>query len=111
MQVDRWDYMRAWLDAPIVIGKIGKERRELSAKTVERYRQLAEQQIYPSLGKIRLQKLKLTQSRIGTARSCRAEAKTEGPWRPEPQVTHTGSSEERCSAAWRPRCLRAMSLP
>ena len=54
------EYMRIWLDAPTVIGKIGKERRELSAKTVERYRQLAEQQIYPSLGKIKLQKLKLT---------------------------------------------------
>jgi len=35
------EYMRAWLDAPTVIGKVGKERRELSAKTVERYRQLA----------------------------------------------------------------------
>src|SRR5262245_52101271 len=31
-------YMRGWLDAPRVIGKIGKERRELSPKTVERYR-------------------------------------------------------------------------
>lgn len=51
--------MRGWLDAPRVIGKVGKERRELSPKTVERYRQLAEQQIYPCLGATLLQKLKL----------------------------------------------------
>jgi integrase len=53
------EYLRSWLDAPKVVGKVGKERRELSLKTVERYRQLAEQQIYPLLGKIALQKLKL----------------------------------------------------
>jgi integrase len=53
------EYLRAWLDAPVVIGKVGKERREVSPKTVERYRQLADQQIYPLLGKIMLQKLKL----------------------------------------------------
>jgi integrase len=52
-------YMRGWLDAPRVIGKVGKERRELSPKTVERYRQLAEQQVYPRLGATMLQKLKL----------------------------------------------------
>ena len=27
--------------------------------------------------------------------------------RPEPRLMHTGSRKERCSAAWRPRCLQA----
>lgn len=41
-------YMASWLENPV----------DLSPKTVERYRQLAEQQIYPHLGTIALQKLK-----------------------------------------------------
>ena len=42
------DYLRQWLD----------NSHELSPKTTERYRQLAEQQIVPHLGGILLQKLK-----------------------------------------------------
>jgi integrase len=42
------DYLRAWLDAD----------RNLSPKTRERYRQLAEQQIIPHLGAVPLQKLR-----------------------------------------------------
>ena len=45
------EYLRAWLD-----GSHG-----LSPKTVERYRQLAEQQIIPHLGAVMLQKLKPAQ--------------------------------------------------
>lgn len=41
------DYLRAWLEAPV----------SLSPKTVERYRQLSEQQIIPHLGGVALQKL------------------------------------------------------
>lgn len=40
-------YMRNWLAAPV----------GLNPKTLERYRQLAEQQVYPHLGSIELQKL------------------------------------------------------
>ncbi len=40
-------YMRHWLDAPV----------GLNPKTIERYKQLAERQIYPHLGNIALQKL------------------------------------------------------
>lgn len=42
------DYLRQWLD----------NAHELSPKTMERYRQLAEQQIIPHLGAISLQRLK-----------------------------------------------------
>ena len=45
-------YMRAWLDAPV----------GLNPKTLDRYRQLAADQIYPHLGKIELQKL--TEARL-----------------------------------------------
>jgi len=41
------DYMQGWLESPVGI----------NPKTAERYRQLAEQQIYPHLGQIDLQKL------------------------------------------------------
>lgn len=40
-------YMRKWLGAPV----------GLNPKTLERYRQLAEQQIYPHLGAVEIQKL------------------------------------------------------
>ena len=42
------EYIRAWLNSA----------HGLSPKTAERYRQLAEQQIIPHLGAVRLQKLK-----------------------------------------------------
>ena len=42
------DYLREWLD----------DAHELTPKTAERYRQLAQQQIMPHLGAIPLQKLK-----------------------------------------------------
>jgi integrase len=45
------EHLRAWLDADM----------ELSAKTIERYRQLAEQQIIPHLGASLLQKLRPSQ--------------------------------------------------
>jgi integrase len=45
------EYIRTWLD----------NAHELSAKTVERYRQLARQQIMPHLGAVQLQKLKPSQ--------------------------------------------------
>ncbi|MBV9670490.1 MAG: site-specific integrase, partial [Acidobacteriales bacterium] len=52
------EYLRSWLNADIVIGNKGKA---LSAKTLERYRQLAEQQIIPHLGATALQKLRPAQ--------------------------------------------------
>ena len=42
------EYLRAWLDAPT----------GLSAKTVERYRQLAAQQLAPHIGHVKLQQLR-----------------------------------------------------
>jgi integrase len=45
------EYLRGWLDAD----------RDLSPKTIERYRQLAEQQLIPHLGSTMLQKLRPAQ--------------------------------------------------
>jgi integrase len=45
------EYLRTWLN----------NAHELSPKTAERYRQLAEQQIIPQLGAVQLQKLKTSQ--------------------------------------------------
>jgi len=42
----------------------------LSPKTLERYRQLAEQQIIPHLGAVLLQKLRPCKCTIGTRRCC-----------------------------------------
>jgi integrase len=55
------EYIEAWLGPAPEPGKEAIPPAGLSLKTAERYRQLADQQIYPHLGNVMLQKLKPSQ--------------------------------------------------
>jgi hypothetical protein len=84
------EYLRGWLDTD----------PDLSPKTLERYRQLAEQQIIPHLGSAPLQKLRPVQVHDWHSTLLNGGARMDGRCRRVPLATRTGF----CGEAWSGPC-------